>query len=517
MWVFWAWAPLPGDTLPAMSGLGSPPPQPPVPPPASQSPATVSRWVILLVLVLIVAGGAFAARLLISSSQHHGPTYPASWDRRVAPYAKIAEKERGLLFEHPVAVRFLPPAKFEKTVTTDDKDLDAQDRKDIKQFTGLMRAFGLLSGNVDLFKSINEFQGAGVLAYYSFEDKRITIRGNTVTPAIRSTLVHELTHVLQDQHFDIGARTEKLSKEGEKGESTTEESLLDSIVEGDAERVETLYRDSLPAKQRRALDKGRNDEIDQAAPRIAKVPKVVVTMLTSPYTLGESLVQAVAADGGNKAVDKLLRHSPTHESSLLDPFLVLSGKTGAAEVDVPKLEDGEKKFDSGELGVLTWYFMLAERLPLREALAASDGWGGDAYVAFERGDKSCARLDYAGKTSQDTTRMFGDLRRWAAAAPGSPAHVSRHGSLVRLESCDPGTTARGGKDASGDAVSLVMTRTYLGIGLMKAGAQIKVAHCLAERLVDEYPVSKLNDPKFGADDPSVKARVQQLALGCRSA
>jgi hypothetical protein len=490
----------------------------PVPPPPTGLPprSTIPLWAILLVLVLIVAGGGFAARVLVLSGRHHGPTYPSAWDARIAPYAKIAEKERGLYFKHPVAVRFLPAAKFEKTVTTDDKDLDQEDRTEIKQFTSLMRAFGLLRGDVDLFKSINDFEGAGVLAYYSFKDKRITIRGTRVTPSMKSTLVHELTHVLQDQHFDVGDRMKKLSKEADKGETTTEESVLDSIVEGDAERIESAYHDSLPAKQRKALDKGQKSESKQALKRISKVPKVVVTMLTSAYTLGQSMVEAVAADGGNKAVDKLLEHSPKHETSLLDPFTVIAHKTGATHVDLPKLEKGEKKFDSGELGVLTWYFMLAERLPLRDALAAADGWGGDAYVAFERGGDSCVRLDYAGKTAQDTSRMFVDLRRWNAAAPGSPAQVSRHGKLVRLESCDPGTSARGGKDASENAVGLVMIRTYIGVDLMKSGARIKAAHCLAQHVVNEYPLATLKAPSFGSD-PSVKARIQQLALGCRSA
>lgn len=42
-----------------------------------------------------------------------------------------------------------------------------------------MRAFGLITGDVDLFAAISEFSGAGTLAYYSFEDERITIRGQT--------------------------------------------------------------------------------------------------------------------------------------------------------------------------------------------------------------------------------------------------------------------------------------------------------------------------------------------------
>jgi hypothetical protein len=451
---------------------------------------------------------------LMGSATAKAPSYPAQWDSRVAPYAKIAEKQRGLLFLHPVAVRFLPAAAFEKTVTTDQKKLSAKDRTEVEQSTGLLRAFGLITGDVDLFKAFNDFSGAGTLAYYAFDDKRITIRGEKVTPAIRSTLVHELTHALQDQHFDVGDRLKKLSKTPKNGESTSEYSVLDAIVEGDAVRVETRYRNSLTPKQRKALDAGQKREGAQANKRLKKVPKVVITMMTSPYTLGEGLVRAVAAKGGNAAVDALFRHAPTHESSLLDPFQVLAGRTNATKVDVPKLRAGEKKFDSGELGVLTWYFMLAERLPLRDALAAADGWGGDAYVAFEHAGDSCARATYVGDTPRDTSQMFSALRRWVAAAPGSPADVSRQGDTVRFDSCDPGKAAHVGKDASVNAAELVAVRTDLGIDMMHSGASKKRARCLSGRLVGAFSISQLTNPRFGVGDPAIAARLQQIGAGC---
>ncbi len=266
----------------------------------------------------------------ISRPRRRAGPIPAHWDKRIAPYAKIAAKERGLKFLHPVPVRFLSPARFEKTVTSDQKKLSKGDRAELRNFTGLMRAFGLITGDVNLFKASNDFSGGATLAYYSFKDKRITIRGHRLTPSVRATLVHELTHVLQDQHFHVGAHLRKLDRQSKHGESTTAGSVLDSIVEGDAQRVEHLYAASLTAKQRQALAAGQNDEANQAGKRLTQVPQVLITMMTSPYTLGEGLVQAVAADGGNAAVDHLFRHPPTHESSLLDPFQVLAGHTGAA-------------------------------------------------------------------------------------------------------------------------------------------------------------------------------------------
>ncbi len=481
----------------------------PVRKPSSQIPL----WVIFLAVVLMLALTGVAAFALTRDGTEKGPSYPDQWDSRIAPYAKIAEKQRGLLFLHPVTVRFLPATKFEKTVTTDEKELDKDDRAEIEQFTGLMRAFGLIKGDVDLFAAGNDFSGGGTLAYYSFADERITIRGETVTPSIRSTLVHELTHVLQDQHFDIGDRLKKLGKKAEDSGKTSEGDVLDSIVEGDAERVETDYRESLNARQRKALDAGQKDDYSKASKRLNRVPKVITTMMTSPYTLGRALVDAAAEDGDNAAVDKLFRDPPKEETSLLDPLQALAGETRAAKVAKPKLEDGEKKFDSGELGVLTLYFMLAERLPLLDALAAADGWGGDSYVAFERGGASCSRLAYVGKRPQDTTRMLSAMQRWIAAAPGSPAKVSRDGDGLRFESCDPGKAADVGKDASADAVGLLTTRTYLGVVLLHKGAQDDFAHCVAGRMVRVFPYSVLVDPNVG---PAVKARVQRIAADCRA-
>jgi hypothetical protein len=469
---------------------------------------------MVLVVALILTGGGFLAKLLLEQGKASGPRYPKAWDSRILPYTKIAEKQRGLFFTHPVAVRFLPPKQFEKSVTTDDPELSNGDRTELKHFAGLMRALGLISGDVDLFKAFNDFSGGGTLAYYSFEDKRITVKGQRITPAMRSTLVHELTHVLQDQHFDVGDRLADLRKDD--GPNTGEESVLDAIIEGDATRVETKYRSSLKAKQRRALDAGRHDESTQAMARMKTVPKVVVTMMTSPYTLGEGMVTAAAQKGGNKAVDRLFRDPPTHETALLDPLAVLHGDTGADKVSIPKLEKGEKKFASGEFGVLTWYLMLADRLPLKEALAAADGWGGDSYVAFQRGQKTCARLAYRGDSAKDTARMYSDLRQWTAASLRGSARVTRAGQTLQLESCDPGTKGRPDKDVSQEAITLVATRAGLGIGLLQAGAPAPMAECVAGKLAAEYSVQDLTGAGLGKD-PAFKQRVQRLAIGCRRA
>ena len=320
--------------------------QPPLPPssPTPEEPRSsdIPSWVLFLAaMVAISLIGLVFSVVTDQGGDDDSPaagtpssaTFPGHWDKRIAPYARIAAHERGLSFRHPVPVRFLAPKAFAKTVTQDSDDLSKDDRAEIANSTGLLRAFGLISGNVDLFKSVNRFSGGGVLAYYSYEDQRITVRGHVVTPAMKSTLVHELTHVLQDQHFHIGDRMKQLRKDG----PDTASSVLDAIIEGDARRVQTRYRDSLTTQQRAALDAAQRKESAAGQHRISDVPPALVSILTSPYTLGEALTETIAANGGNAAVDRLFRHPPTHETVLLDPYRVLSHQTGARHVAVPAL------------------------------------------------------------------------------------------------------------------------------------------------------------------------------------
>lgn len=486
----------------------------PAPGPDDSSP-DIPTWIILaLVVVMVVGVGLVAVVLLNQDHKESGPSYPAAWDPRIAPYAKIAEKQRGLTFMHPVAVRFLADKDFEKTVTADEKDVDENDRRDMERSAGLLRAFGLLTGKVDLFSASNEVSGSGTLAYYSFEDKTITVRGTELVPAAWPTLVHELTHALQDQHFGIGDRLQEAAKRDEK-RSTSEYSVLDAIVEGDAERTADGYLASLGPNKRKAIASSGKEQDERAARGYSKVPAVVVTFFTAPYTLGEALVQAVAEDGGNRAVDDLMRDAPTYDAALLDPFRVLLHDKDPVTPPKPTVDKSDKVFDDGEFGAVTWYLMLAERLPMLDALTTVDGWGGDSYVAYEHDGVTCAQAAYRGQDAADTSRMFAALKQWIAAAPGSPASVRREGAGLLFRSCDPGTDARKGKEVSREAVGLAVSRTNLGITVIRSGAPDKYARCISDKLIHAYSIAQLSDPSFGKNDPAVRDRILQLALACR--
>ena len=90
--------------------------------------------------------------------------------------------------------------------------------------------------------------------------------------------------------------------------------------------------------------------------------------------------------------------------------------------------------------------------------------------------------------------------------------MSRDGDLVRFESCDPGATARAGRDASIKALQTVSIRSQLGTVFVKQGVPAKAARCIADKAVRGFPLSTLTSPTLNASDT---ARLRSMVVSCR--
>lgn len=468
------------------------------------------RWPLVAGIVLVVLAVAGGAAFVFLGGGGDGISYPDDWAAEVLPYVEIVEEERGLDFDHPVHVEFLSDEVFRDEVTADESELTDEDRESIEQTTGLLRALGLVQGDVDLFTASNDLSGDGVVGFYSYEDKRIRMRGEELTPSRKSTLVHELTHALQDQHFDLGATFDAY----DEAEDDVGSTAFDAIVEGDGRRIETAYVETLSADEATALEEEQTAEAEVFEEGSEDIPEVLQTLFGAPYALGEAMLTLAVETDGNDAVDELFEDPPTTEEHLYDPWTLLLDEDEAREVTEPEVDDG-KEFDRGDFGALGWYLVLAERLDLVTALDATDGWGGDAYVGFDRDGVTCARIVYQADSTEDLDEMDAALDAWIAAAPGSDASVERNGAELVFESCDPGTEAAVGNDASSDALGLVLSRTYLGLSTLQSGATEEQSRCFGNGIVHAFTVDQLNDPEFGADDPSVQQTIQEIAVGCR--
>lgn len=434
------------------------------------------------------------------------PRYPDAWDRRVADLAAFVEEERGLAFEHPVFVDFLTEDQFRDEVTANEGDLTVEDRADIERGAQLLRATGLVSGDFDLLESTNQLSGEGVLAFYDPDRERITVRGTDLSVGLRLTLVHELTHALQDQRFD-------LSRLGTLATDEEDAGLL-ALVEGDAIRMEASWVRQLDAGERAALEDETTEEVEGAD--LAGVPGPLVALFSAPYALGSPLVDVLFEEGGQQGIDEALRSPPTTEEHLLDPFTYLDGEQRVPVVQ-PSIAPGDTLLEAGDFGALTWYLVVAEHLGPRQALQAVDGWGGDAFVAFERDGRTCLRSAFRGDTPADTDEMTAALESWAGAVPANGASVTRSEAVVHLESCDPG--AAGGDRTGGgaeDALIYPVTRTYFALGAIQSGTPRPLARCVAAAFVQTFTTEELLTLDTTTADPAfLDERTRLASDACR--
>jgi hypothetical protein len=458
-------------------------------------------------VVTVVAVVGLLAAAVVVSREDRG--YPDEWDDRVADLVAFVESERGLAFEHPVRVEFLSEAEYSEASRLDEAVLADDDRALLEETAAVLAAFGLVSDDADLFDLSNEINDSGTLAFYDPFTETVIVRGTAMTTMLETTLVHELTHVAQDQAFDL----EELFEDAPAGAGEA----VRALVEGDAFRVEQAYVASLSPQEQQTYRDDYEGAVGDADADLVDVPEALQALFAAPYALGNPLVALVAADGDNTAVDDAFEAPPASSEHLVDPRAFFAGDP-PVEVDEPGIPEGADEVGEPDvLGALALYLVLSQRIDPAAALDATLGWGGDSYAAYRDSDRTCVRLHVAGDTADDTDELATTLGDWVAAGPRGAASVGLEGDVVALESCS-GDAAADGTPVAGtgalDALLLVALRSEVAAsGVLEGRLGRDEALDLGDCVVDSIPVDTLS-AAAEATAPELSTAVDDAIARC---
>ncbi|HUR13826.1 MAG TPA: hypothetical protein VM097_04955 [Mycobacteriales bacterium] len=374
-------------------------------------------------VVLLVA----AAPVGVYFAPSHGPSYPEKWDSRVTELAAFVERERALRFEHPIEVAFLAEEEFVKEVT--EPDPTAEERKEVEDFVEVLRALGLVTGHPDLFAAHNALVGSDVVGLYVPEEEKLYVRGTELTPYVRATAVHELTHALQDQHFDL-----QQLKDDAPGDDDT---AVTALIEGDAVRIEDAYLQGLSPADRQAYSAEESELQEAAQDTHDDIPQVLQDRFALPYVFGPTLLDTLIAEGGNKAVDAAFRKPPYAEAQVVDPQRYPTGFTPVKIADPELPKKAEELDGSTPFGQVSLVEVLGTRLGYAQAWAAVQGWAGDALRPYRLDDRTCVSATVALADDAGATRFHDAVKAWGATSVSAPAD-----RRVHFVACDPGEAAR---------------------------------------------------------------------------
>lgn len=295
------------------------------------------------------------------------------------------------------SLRGLPPLKpIQQAVTTKSK-ISGYIRTRIEKtdMAVQMAYFGVaakLMGATDmppnLLEILTKVLVNQVAGYYDWEKKTLFVASWLPSELQAPTLLHEVTHALQDQHFNLGRFMDP-----EEGYSDAT-SGAQSLFEGDATLLMMLAMlPAVPEKVSPMTDRlNKVLSTPESQQELEDLPRLFRDSFMFPYAQGLSFTAALYDVGGWEQVNKAYAAPPLSTEQILHPEKYLAspkdnplGVTMTLPKSLRKIGFDLVYSDGlGEEGIrsLSSYALNSEN-----AAKAADGWGGDRYYLLENKGK----------------------------------------------------------------------------------------------------------------------------------
>lgn len=267
---------------------------------------------------------------------------------------------------------------------------------------------GLFPRDFDLQECVLDLLEEQVAGLYDPEAKALFLtRGWSLA---RHTIIsHELTHALQDQHFDL----QSMPMEDETREDLA--NAIRCVVEGEATLIMMYYVSEAKLGRLGPLEKlmgiGYGSFLEQVrrghvsvdqlrdrtnnwmtgSKKVDSAPTVLRECLVLPYFQGLVFVHTALRRGGWGAVNSIYSDLPQSTEQVLHPKKYFVDRDRPTVIDVPDPHSlapkGFQLIFRSVLGELYLAVLMRDLLGKSAPRAAWEGWDGDHFLAYHRPDE----------------------------------------------------------------------------------------------------------------------------------
>ncbi|PCR91733.1 Hvo_1808 family surface protein [Natrinema ejinorense] len=379
-------------------------------------------------------------------------------------YRSMARIEvvRGLKYERDV--------ELEVTTRSEYRDRRTSGTENASAFSNeVWRAAFLVDGDTDVNRAFDDLYGDSVQGYY-VNDRIVIVVDETDEISIdRRTLVHELTHALQDQHFGIARESETI--DGLRAEN--------GLLEGEAAYVPRQY-DRRCGAEWQCLPTTQGATASGEAITQRPFNDGLFLSIYAPYAEGPGFVADRFERGGWAAVDRAHADPPRSTAQLLHPERYPDADPVAVDIAdrssddwrpiTESVADGDGEPRTETIGEATlfatlWANGVVER-PLTEGATdgsrynysspATEGWAGDSLRVYRNGDETNRTAHVwrlAWERPADAT-AFADAYRRLLSNKGAEPVESAGDGVYRIPDGEPFTGAYR-VTVAGDTVEIV--------------------------------------------------------------
>ncbi len=283
------------------------------------------------------------------------------------------------------------------------------DQTELDRLRDLLVGLGVLDDGVDLASVLVELYSALPLATYDPLDHTIYLRRSLdpAGPLGRMVLAHELTHALQDQHYNLQRLYRRPSDNADRDQA------IAALLEGDAIIVQRMYLATTQpeteeeqvvqeAAFQEALEQVYAEIRETLSLDFERLPAPIVEQVYVPYLDGPGFIQRVVGAQAltewgryGPAVRPLFLRPPQSTAEVLHPEKYLRGwQPQPVELPDPASALGPDwlLLRRQVVGELDHRALLARDLPSDEAAAVAAGWAGNRALVLADGTGQMATV-----------------------------------------------------------------------------------------------------------------------------
>jgi hypothetical protein len=345
--------------------------------------------------------------------------------------------------------------------------------EELRQLSRLAVAGGMMPEGTDLATLAAGFTAATATGIYSPLDKSVLLvaperaksssahagASPAASPAAvdESLLAHELTHALQDQHFDLLKLLTAKPFNFDRAEAAF------AVVEGDAMNVQRRTERGAAWSRLTPEDAARIEDARFSAYRGefgALFPPLLTETFIFRYRDGARLVETARQRGGEHAVDELFARPPASSEQVLHPekYFADEAPRGVGFDETEFASAGWNAAAATPLGELGVRGLLLKSLSRGAAERAAAGWGGDRAYLFTRGAGAelfvWATAWDSPRDAQEFFRAYNVMMGARGARDAGASADDQSGQLKTWREADTITSAR----LAGDSVLILRGR-----------------------------------------------------------
>ena len=328
------------------------------------------------------------------------------------------EQLRHLRFKTPVAVEVVDGAAARKDF---EAGIDDAEREEARHTRDAWVQLGLVPAATDLVAAQLDLAEKGVLGYYHSGSKTFRLLSHVSEGEVRSVMAHELTHALEDQHYDLAAVQKRAGNEDQAV-------AIRAVIEGSA-MVSTLGM----LRRQGGIGKAKEEATRSGQSRAKTVegaPTFVQMRLLLPYTLGFSFLLRgkpweFLFDGVRmQDIEQAYTQLPYSTREILHPEEYWGGRRDAARpLAMPDLSGvlgpGWKRAVASSIGELGLTVITGSHvktggfealLPTRWTTAGATGNVGDVYHHYVNGERKVTVSLTRWETLRDGDEFLKSLR-----------------------------------------------------------------------------------------------------------